>query len=481
MHLEALKRRRRDAVTSRLSRWLAALFPFSIVGSVLGQSMLTPPPGFQGAPSVPQMGVPSGSGPVLNNQVNDAINASSTQSTGEGTPALTTGEEGTPAEGAGKEKGGVGVLNPAQDLMQWGALHLHAAASYQFLYDSEIHTQPGASTSTMTHSFTVPITALIGPHVTLNYTPSYRIFSERDFHNTLDHFASLSAGVGYGACSFGLSQSFSRTDEPLIETSGQTSQDNYNTGLSMGVRLNDRVSLSTSVGMDFNYVNGGQTNIFTGGGTNTPAILTDTRSFSGSEWLNYQVDEKLGTGIGVTFGYSDQKGGFRSIDQQYEGKVSWHPGDKLSLQMTGGMEVQQFLNADGAPDNVTPILSATLSYQALEHTSFALFADRTVSPSLFELQITEVTSVGVGFQQRLLGALQFSAGFNYSVNDFKTTTGQSIIARTDDIFTYTAGLSLPVLKHGSLAVFYAYNKDLSSQAGFSYASSEIGATVTWAY
>jgi len=480
MHLEAQTQRRRETVTSRVTRWLAILFPFSMVGSAFGQTMLPPPPGFQGAPSVPQLGVPSGSGPQLNGQVNNEINAG--QTTGEGAPATTTGEEGTPAEGNARGKGGVGVPTATESLMQWGVLHLHAAASYQFLYDSEVHTQPGESTATMSHSFAFPFTALIGPHLTLSYTPSYRIFTAAGFHNTLDHSASLTAGIGYGNWTFGLSQGFSRTDEPLIETSAQTGQDNYATSVNVGYRLTDKMSLSTSGSMDLNYLTGNNlTNVFVIGGTNSPAPLANSsKSYSGSEWVNYQIDERLSTGVGITFEYSDQSGGFKSIDQQYQAHFSWHSGDKINFDMMGGLEIQEFLDTD-TPNNVSPILTATLNYQPLAHTSFSLFADRQVNPSVFEQQISEVTAIGIGFQQRLLGLLSFSAGFSYSTSDFKVVAGDLTTTRSDRVQAYTTGLSMPILKRGTASVFYSYQKDNSSQAGFSFNSSEVGATVSWSY
>src|SRR5262249_37620966 len=105
-----------------------------------------------------------------------------------------------------------------------------------------------------------------------------------------------------------------------------------------------------------------------------------------------------------------------------------------------------------------------------------------VNASLFEQQINEVTSVGIGLQQRLLGALRLSLGFNYSVNDFKATGGpQLIVARTDTTQSYTAGLDLPFLKHGDVGVFYSYNQNSSSQPGFGFSSSEVGVSLSLSY
>lgn len=464
-------RHRRWAAIFRLPHLLAVLLLFSIVGGVLGQSMLTPSPGFQGAPSIPQLGVPSSTAAQMNAQIDNEIN-------GEANAA--TASQPTTRESDVEEAAAGAIVAPVQNLMEWGALHLHAELSHQFLYDSEIHTRPGESTATTTYTISAPIAAQIGPHVTLNYTPSYRIFSERGFRNTLDHYASLSAGVGYGDWSFGLSQAFSRTDEPLIETSSQTSQDNYNTGLSAVYHATDKISLEVSCSVDLTFVSGSESNVFIGGGTNTPGILTDSQDYSGSQWINYQMNEKLAVGVGFTFGYTEQQNGLQSADEQYQGRFTWRPGKKVTVAIVGGVEDRQFLNSD-APDNLTPIFTTTASYEITGHTSLSLQASRSVNASLFEQQITESTQLGIGLQQRLLGLMQLSMGFSYSSSDFKTARNQLAVVRTDDTESCVIGLSLPFFKRGNVGAFYSYNVNSSSQPGFGYSSSEVGATLSWAY
>lgn len=492
MHSEGRARLHLGAATDWLPRWLAVIFPISIVSiasSALGQGYLVPPQGFGGSPSTPQMGVPTWTTQQAAQQAGDAsATPPPTTSTTTSPTASPTGptEAGTTAPGtAGQtqmtpaQTPGPVAAAPAESLMQWGVLHLRARASYQFLYDSGLHSQPGDSTETYSQTFTPGVTIMAGPHVTLDYSPSFRFFSQREFHNTIDHFVSLTAGASYGdKWTFGLSQSFSRTDEPLIETSGQTDEEDYSTGLNVSYRFSDRISLSTSAGMGLVVINN---KTAPGVGTNSPVSpLTDSRSYNGSEWLNYKFDQKLDGGVGVSLGYSEQSGGFRSLDEEYSGRVNWRPGAKLSISVSGGLEDRQFLNT-GAPDILTPIFSAVAGYQLFSQTTISLTASRTVSASLFESQVTESTQFGIGLQQRLLGHLHLNAGFGYATSDYRTTLGPFSVVRSDSGMSYTVGLNLPFLKHGNLATFYSYTQNTSTQKGFGFSSSEAGVSLGWAY
>jgi hypothetical protein len=478
MQSEVRARLRLKGVANRLPRWLAVLFPCSIAGSLLGQNILTPPPGFQGAPIVPALGNVSGTVGVPNAQANGQANGQAN--------APDSGQANTSASGQTTGEGGESTdtdkttaTAPLTSLMQWGAVHVRARASYQFLYDSGVNSQPGKSSGTYTHTFTPGLTVLAGPHVSLDYSPSFRFFSNREFHNTVDQFASMSAGIGLEDWSFGFSQSFTLTDEPQIETGGQTEQKDYSAGLSATYQFNDKISFQTSAGLSLTYLNGTNT-LVTGVSNAPPSQLSDSQSYNVSEWINYAFDERFTGGVGITVGRSKQDGGFSSMNEQYSGRVSWHPGKKLSMSITGGIEDEQIL-IHGAPDIVTPIFSAQIGYQLFEHTSLSLSAARSVDVSLFQNQVTEGTQVGIGLQQRLLGLLQLSVGFGYSTTEYKNTFGFFKTSRSDTGTSYSVGLNCPFKKHFNVATFYQYNQSQSSLDGYGTSGSQMGASLNWSY
>ena len=351
----------------------------------------------------------------------------------------------------------------------------------------ELITQPGKPTDTFfTQTISPGLTIFFGPHVSLDYSPSFRFFSQSDFHNTVDQAVSLNTGVSVGDWALGLSQSFTVTDDPIVETSGQTEEKDYSASLNALYQFNDKISFDTSASVSLQFLN--STNaifVFTnspGGPIKIPLTqnLTDSQNYSASEWMDYRFDEKLSGGVGVTLSYSEQNSGFSSVSEEYRGRVSWQPGQKLSVAISGGLQDQQFLDS-GANDLVTPVFSATIGYHLFEHTTVTLSANRDVYTSLFQDEVSESTSLGLGLQQRLLGKLQMSLGFGYNTVDYKDTTTQLITSRSDDSTSYSIGFNYPLWKRSSVSGFYQYTQNSSSTSAFGYSSSQVGAVLSWAY
>ena len=398
--------------------------------------------------------------------------------------APATGEATASATGESSETGTVAATTapvaPVESLMAWGALHLRTRASYSFSYDTGLHSAPGASSGTYSQTFSPGLSIQFGPHLTFDYSTIFRFFSEKDFHDTIDHALSLTANARVGDWTLGLSQAFSLTDEPTVDTSAQTEQKNYTAALNAAYQFNDKISFVTSASLGLQFLN--STNAVVN--TNLPAAftpaLTDSQSYSGSEWIYYQFDERISGGLGVTVGYSEQSVGFRSVSEQYLGQVTWHPGQKFSLGLSGGISDSQFLDSGGG-DLVTPIFSASIGYHLFEQTTLSLSAARSVNSSLFQNVVTETTDLGLGLQQRLFGKFQLSLGFGYHLSDYKDTTGSLATSRSDTGISYSAGVTYPLWKHFTAAAFYLYNNNSSSQAAFGYSSSQVGASLSWAY
>jgi hypothetical protein len=481
MYLDGRSRLRLGAASNRLYRWLAVLFPATIVGSVFGQSYLAPPPGFGGAPAVPAMGNVTPAAGAINGQLNsqtlDQINA---QANG---PASSNGQQGTGTTEGGKEVTGTSPLAaPLDAIASWGAVHVHPRASYQFLYVTGIHSQAGNEADTYTHTLAPGMTLILGPHVTADYGASIRFYSEKDFHNTVDHSFSLHAGYNVGDWTLGLSQSASISDEPTVETSSQVQRSAYNTGLLASYSMNDKITLATSASMGLSYNGAGATtNIFVGGTNGAAAQLTDSQNYNLSETFDYKFNEKLSGGVSASLGYSEQAGGFRSIDENYSVHVAWHPAQKFSATLSGGIEQQNFLDSK-TTSAWSPIYSANVGYQMFEHTALSLYASRSLQASVFDNQISESTAVGLGLQQRLLGKLQLTLGFGYNKVDYKSTATTDLSrSRGDENTSFTAGLTVPFLTRCSFAAFYQYTQNQSSQAGFGFDSNQVGATLSWSY
>jgi len=469
MHMDGRSRLRLGTASNRHYRWLAVLFPVTIVGSIFGQGVLPPAPGFQGAPAVPSMG---GVAPLPGANNNQPGGENAGQPNNQGNPTTTDANLPPDATGGGT----------MDAIKQWGAAHVHPRASYQFLYTTGIHNAPGSSQDTFTHTLSPGLTFNFGSHVNFDYSMGIRFYSQAGFHDTIEHSLALNAaGYNYGKWTFGLSQTAVIADQPLSETSSQTQQQNYHTGLSASYAANEKLTLSTDIGMDIAHLNEGVTNVFVGGSGGTPSSLSDSRSYRGSETLDYKFNEHFSGGMAASLAYTEQLPGFKSVEEEYNLHLNWTPGTKLSASLSGGLEERNFLNSKAAAV-WNPIYSANIGYRLFEHTLFTVYANQSINASIFDNELTKSTSVGVGMEQRLLGKLHLSLGFGYRRTEFlSTTTSDLNTSRSDKGTSFSAGLSAPLFQHCSLATFYQYSQDRSSQQGFSYGSSTLGATLSWAY
>src|SRR5690606_29620480 len=119
---------------------------------------------------------------------------------------------------------------------------------------------------------------------------------------------------------------------------------------------------------------------------------------------------------------------------------------KISATVNGGVELRQFLGAEGASDRLNPIMGASASYRPFDSTSFSLSANRSVNTSLFTDQITENTSVSLSLSQRLLERLRLGLSARLSQVDYQASARFLEVDRSDTVATYSASLGTSFFK-----------------------------------
>ena len=142
----------------------------------------------------------------------------------------------------------------------------------------------------------------------------------------------------------------------------------------------------------------------------------------------------------------------------------------------------------GASSLLTPTFNGAIQYQPFHQTRITLSAGRTVTPSDFQSQDIETTSITAGINQRLFGVLSLDLSGAYSTDDYVASVLGASTTRSDDIYTFNARLSCPFPKRGTFSIFYEYSEDVSAQSGFAagsaafgYASHQIGFAISYTY
>jgi hypothetical protein len=354
--------------------------------------------------------------------------------------------------------------------LQWGMLNLRPHILYQFLYGDGIQTKPGEQTTTAINAISPGLLLGLGRHVTLDYTPTWRFYSSREFQDSLDHNVVLTYGAAYEDWVLGLSQGYISSSAPRVETGTQTTEESYLTALTASYRFNSKMSMDLTINQSFTSSEGSATN----------AVLTGNREWSTLDWLNYQFWSRLDVGIGAGVGYSDVDIGPDATYERLEGRISWRATDKLSLLMHGGVEDRQFLS--GAAGNlINPIVGASVAYQPFETTILTLNVNRTVNTSVLANQSTEITSFGGSLSQRLLKRLHLNLGGGYNRTQYVSSEMGASVIRKDDYYFFNTRLSWTILKRGTISLTYQFSDNSSSDKDLTFSSNQIGVELGFRY
>src|SRR5579859_3613192 len=343
-------------------------------------------------------------------------------------------------------------------------LTLRPHPDYSVLYANGILAAQGQPVNTVIQQISPGVRLDVGDYWILDYTPTWMVYSSRSFQNTLNQNAKLTGGASFGSWVLGLSQSYTKSAVPLVETATQTHQENYITALNGTYTINSKMSLDLAVNQNFSFADQFQS----------------YREWSTLDWLNYQFWARFKLGLGVGLGYDDVNTGPNMLFEQYQARVQWRATDKISFQLNGGLEDRQFLNSSTS-DALNPVFGGGIQYQPFEHTKISLDAERTVAVSELQNEVTESVGVNGDVNQRLLGRLFLDLGGGYQNIKYVSSGNGLPSNRTDDYYYFNTRLSTSFLKRGTVAIFYQISNDSSSSSGFGFTSHQVGFEVGFAY
>ena len=186
-------------------------------------------------------------------------------------------------------------------------------------------------------------------------------------------------------------------------------------------------------------------------------------------------------GIGAGGGYDSVDDGPDMLHETIQLKMDWRVTDKLSANLHGGGEDRQFIHSNEG-NLITPTYGASIVYSPLDFTSVTLALDRSVSPAITTgSQASDVTSLSVTLNQRLLKRLQFSVSGAYSTTTYVDAVQQAGSNRTDTYYSLNTRLTFTLLKRFDLSGTYQYSENMSSDTGLGFASSQIGLDISYRF
>ncbi|HTY88534.1 MAG TPA: hypothetical protein VMB80_13790 [Candidatus Acidoferrum sp.] len=347
---------------------------------------------------------------------------------------------------------------------KWGAFTLRPHPYYQFLYADGIQANTNQVANTAIQTIAPGALLEMGQHWTLDYTPTFSIYSNRQFSDAFGQTARLVGGTIYNDWVLGLTQGYSETDTASATTGTQTREQTFATSLGGSYTVNSKMSMD--LGADQRIVSADQ--------------FSSYREWSTMDWFNYQFLPRLNTAVGVGGGYDDNQSGPDATFEQAQGRFNWRASNRISFQIHGGVEIRQFLSGSGN-DLVNPIFDATIQYQPLELTRISVTGQRTVSASYLQSQVTETIEVSVDVNQRLLRQYFLDLNGGYQNVKYVSSVSTSTPSRRDDYYFLNVQLGRTFLRRGTIAILYRFSQDNSSEAGYNFTTHQVGFQIGYSY
>jgi Putative beta-barrel porin 2 len=347
---------------------------------------------------------------------------------------------------------------------------------YSLQYATGVQSAPGNSQGTIVNELTPGVKVDLGKYWSVDFSPTLRYYSSSQLQDEFDYTAGLVGHTRFGDWDLGLSQNVSSSSAPISETGAQTDENNYSTALTASYIFNETMSLDSSVSQNLDYV----TDPY--GATANTNAAQGTRTWSVKESLNYQLWPRLTLSLVPSGGYIGSDTVANQTFEDVEARVRWRATDKISLDLSGGFNDQQFLAA-GYRDSINPVFSASIQYQPFQVTDITLTASRTVSASSYYIfaQASENTMVSLGLNQRLFKKFHANLTFTYTSEDYTESIGPFSGKRTDNMYSFSARLSHPLTQRGTWSLIYQYSENESTLGGLGYNNSMVGTEFNYTY
>jgi hypothetical protein len=354
--------------------------------------------------------------------------------------------------------------SPTQTPFRWGPLRWHPKLEYTLSHSDGVQAAPGTPTSTDSQEYSSAFEMDLGKKWLLTYVPTWKLYSNGQFKDSLDHVFNLMGTPSHGAWGGTVQQSYTSSSMYVLETGAQMRQQIYVTSLGLGHVFSPDVQAQGSVVQNVRLAEA------------SPA----TRDWKASGTLNYAFMPQLTGGLGVTGGYTATVKSSDAILASPNAQLNWNPTQRTSFTVSGGLQNRWFLGRNGGQVS-SPVFSSTASFTPWQTTKLDFSASRQLEQSYFTNVFTTRTGWTASLNQRLLGKIFTSFAFARGTSNFKQTLFDVRQVRKDVNDSLSVGLTANFLRRGSATVSYTEVRNHSTAPGLSLHSTTFSLALGYGY
>jgi hypothetical protein len=346
----------------------------------------------------------------------------------------------------------------------WGDVVLMPHLSYSLTYSDGIPDQPGHFTNTYVETLAPGFLLDVGGHWSVDYTPSWNVYTNRRFYNYWGHDAKIAGTESLDGWEFRFTQDYLSTSNTLVETGVQTKQQAYDTLLSSTHFFVRGAYVELSASQNLRFV----------------TLYPDSLEWSTTDWIGYKAGAQLDIAAGCGEGFVIMYGSPDMLYTRPKVRIKSDLTEKVTLSLEGGFEHREFLSGDlGSLNN--PVMDGKLEYRPFDTTTLEVDTERAVSASYFRGQLTRSAKYNALLQQRFLGRFYLSATLGYNANSYVGTDAGVEPGRRDNDTSYGGRLSTAVFGRGSLAFFVQNLSNRSNVAGYTFSTRQMGCEFSYHY
>ena len=360
------------------------------------------------------------------------------------------------------------VYQPPVDLaeraLQWGPFDIRPSLRGAVVYDDNIFIQPDDKESDLIWSLSPGVLVGAGDYLgreanqhTLQYAPTFILFTENSDENAVDHDARLRAEFHENRWVLGVEQTFQYLSGAVIDVGDRIDRRLYNTFANFAYEISPKTSFDLQARQSINDYE--QVNDF------------NEWSFGGG--VDYAVTPKVKVGVGTVFGWVDVRNSANQSYQQGLLRGSYTLTEKLEARGSIGGEYRQFEGDQSSRGNL--VFSAGGIYRPLVNTSvnFDIYRRNQNSVTLTDHNYT-TTGFAVGVRQLFREKYTAHASGGYENADYEETGSGVNADRNDNYFLFRAGVDWNVVEKFVLGVFYQYRDNSSSTDNFDFQNHQVG-------
>ena len=358
------------------------------------------------------------------------------------------------------------ILAPS---MRVGIFDLHPDITTGVTYDDNFALSPTNKLADWIWTITPHLSAVAdntadgyGSTLTLDYAPSFVIFTSHPGDDSIDQHARLSASWVGNKLSLSLIQQFDQTDGGVAEVGERIRQRHYLTALGTKYKLGERTSVELNPRLDIG----------------DPENHIGYTEYAADFFLNRVITSKITGSVGGSAGYIDVTDGSNQIYQRALGRVAYGLSGKVDLVASAGAEWRQFTGNES--DTATPVFGVGMAYRPFESTTITLEGRRRDEVSISDTNATyTATGVTLGIRQRLLERLYATLRGGFDYHDYRGQTPGISGSRRDDIYLLRAGIGTHFGRHWTLDVFYQFSEDDTNDPTAGFIDHQFGLLCNW--